>query len=101
MVVPKVSPEQTCMLGKFQDVLKGQSTLKDTNITGSSRGSSLPTPQPNSVKQISSEPLQPEQPRVVIPYSQFCSLYLVLLTLNPHNSEGATYLEMGAFSVAC
>ena len=44
MVVPEVSPEQTCMLGRFPDVLRVSPpwTLEDTNITDSSRGSSFP-----------------------------------------------------------
>ena len=68
MVGPKVSPEQTCMLGRFSVVHMGELAHKSTHTTGLARGSSLPTSQPNSVKRVSLEPLPPVQPRVVIPY---------------------------------
>ena len=50
---------------------------KEHKYPGLSRGSPLPTSRPNFVKRVSSEPLPPEQPRVVILYSHI-PIYLYL-----------------------
>ena len=52
-----------------------RSPNKSTHTADLFRVTSLPTFRPNSVKQASLEPLPPEQPRVVIPYSQWRRRY--------------------------
>ena len=78
---PQVSPEQTCMLEKFPVAHLGSLAQKSTNATGLSRGSSLPTSRPNSVTRVSSRPFPPEQPLVVIPYTQRPSLNVLACVL--------------------
>ena len=66
MVDPEVSPEQTCMLGRFPVVLWAKPPLKGHDISIEA------TPCPHSSTRLletsSSEQVPPEQPRVAILY---------------------------------
>ena len=61
--------------GKVSSRALGLLAPKNINTTGSTRGSSLPTSLTKLRKRVSSEPLPPEQPRVVIPYSHWRRRY--------------------------
>ena len=63
------------MLGRFPDVLKGQSTLRDRLSRVQPEAAPSLHSRPNSVERVSSEPLPPEQPRVVIPQSHWRRRY--------------------------
>ena len=83
MVDPKdYSRNKHASWKRFLQVLLGSSPTKSTHITNLFRGSSLPT-SPDPLRRIECHwnLLPPEQPRVVIPYSQRRRRYDMIMAL--------------------